>query len=92
MVEYAISDAGGREILYQACAAVDLAEMLADVIAAEGPMLQTKTTRRTHPATRELIQVRALIARLIDQLGLNIEVVKPVGRPTRPFGWMPDSR
>src|SRR6516165_7015296 len=60
-VEYRIADCGGIEILYQLCATVDLTETLADVIRSEGPMLQTKSTRRTHPATRELIQARALV-------------------------------
>jgi len=71
---------------------VDLAETLADVIRTEGPMLQTKSTRRTHPAVRELVQVKALIARLIEQLGINSEAAKPaLGRPPRGFGWMPDA-
>lgn len=85
--EYGIADVGGLEILAQLCAAEDLAETLADVIRTEGPMLQTKHTRRTHPAVRELIQARALVCRLIEQLGINVEVTKPVGRPARSFGW-----
>src|SRR5215471_6313259 len=69
--EFFIQDAAGQEILCQACAALDLAETLADVIRTEGPMLQTKHTRRTHPAVREQIQARALVCRLLEQLGIN---------------------
>lgn len=88
-VEYAIRDAGGVEILAQIAAAVDLAEQLAEVIRTEGPMLQTRTTRRTHPAVRELTQVRALIMRGLKDLGLNVEALQPVGRPPRDMGWTP---
>jgi hypothetical protein len=89
--EYAITDSGGVEILYQAAAATDLAETLADTIKNEGPMVQTKFTRRTHPAVRELIQVRAFVCRALGQLGLHVEPVRPVGRPPRGgLGWRPE--
>ena len=84
--EFFIQDAAGQEILCQACAALDLAETLADVIRTEGPMLQTKHTRRTHPAVREQIQARALVCRLLEQLGINTEASRPgPGRPPRGY-------
>jgi hypothetical protein len=86
MREYAISDAGGVEILYQAAAATDLAETLADVIRSEGPMLQTAHTRRSHPAVKELIQARAFVCRALGQLGLNVEPLRSVGRPPQAYG------
>jgi hypothetical protein len=90
--EYRIEDSGGIEILAQICAAVDLAEQLADVVRTEGPMLETKTTRRTHPAVRELVQTRAFVVRALTQLGLNVEAIKPMGRPPRASGWIPPAR
>jgi P27 family predicted phage terminase small subunit len=79
--EYRIADAGGQEILCQACQALDRAENLADVIKTEGPMLQTRNTRRTHPAVREELQARAFVVRALKELGLAVEPIKPIGHP-----------
>src|SRR5215813_5849344 len=89
--EYGIRDVGGQQILYELCGTADLIQTLVEAIRADGATVQTKFTKRAHPAIRELVQCRALVARLITQLGINVEVVKPVGRPARGFGWMPDA-
>jgi len=79
--EYSITDAGGVEILMQICAATDRVEALAAQINDEGETITTKGVPRTHPLLRDEIQYRAFICRGLQRLGLNIEALKPVGRP-----------
>jgi hypothetical protein len=79
--EYGVRDCGGVEILAQICAAQDRVEALCD-----GETIHTRNGPRAHPALRDETQLRAFIIRAIEKLGLNIEVVKPVGRPSRPVG------
>jgi hypothetical protein len=84
--EYRVTDAGGVEILYQACVACDRAEELAAVIAAEGSMVQTKSTRKVHPAIKQELELRAFINRALNQLGLAVEPLRSVGRPPQAYG------
>jgi hypothetical protein len=42
---------------------------------------------RTHPAVKDALACRAFIVKTIERLGLNVEGVKPVGRPTANLGW-----
>lgn len=87
MAQYAIVDAGGLEILRQACAACDRAAQYAAIIDAEGPMILTKTGLREHPLIKHEIAARALTARLIARLGLDLEPLRPQpGRPSSPLG------
>jgi len=81
MSEYKIEDSGGRAVLLQICAAADdLAEC--DVaIARDGAMISTKTGLREHPLCKQRLALRAFICRSVQRLGLNLEPVKPVGRP-----------
>jgi hypothetical protein len=63
-----------------------LAELLATQIAHDGPMITTAHTRKTHPAVREELQARALVCRLLERLGVNIEASRPgPGRPPRGY-------
>src|SRR5262249_13370595 len=87
MAEYGIRDSGGQEILCQACQALDVAEALAATVREEGLTVATKFTRRAHPAIREELVARAFGVRALEKLGVATEVVKPVGRPPRGFGW-----
>ena len=89
--EYRITDIGGIEVLAQICAAVDTLETLATIVRAEGAVIQTSSTRKTHPAIREQTQLRAFVVRSLQTLGLGVEALKPAsGRPARGFGWMPE--
>ena len=89
--EYRIVDCGGMETLLQICGAVDTLETLADVIRVEGTTVQTKFTRRAHPAIREQTQLRAFVVRSLQVLGLGVEALKPTsGRPGKGFGWQPE--
>jgi phage terminase small subunit len=84
--EYALHDAGGCEILCQCCQALDRAEALAARIREEGESIKTKFTTRTHPAVREELQARAFVVKALKELGLNVEPVRPVGRPPQAYG------
>ena len=50
--EYAIDDAGGIEILFQACAAADRAEELRAAIDRDGAIVQTRAGLRDHPRVK----------------------------------------
>jgi hypothetical protein len=87
MREYAIEDCGGVEILAQICAALDRAETLAEQVAADGAVIQTKSGLREHPAVKAELACRAFICRNLQRLGLNLEPIKAHGRPPGGFGW-----
>jgi len=45
----------------------------------------TKNGMREHPLFKMELQNRAFVCRSLARLGLNLEVVKPIGRPGRPL-------
>jgi hypothetical protein len=79
--EYRIDDRGGIEILAQLCAALDRAETLAVQVAEDGLLIATRNGPKAHPLIKEELSARSFICRMLHRLGLNIEIVKPVGRP-----------
>ena len=81
--EYLITDSGGVEILCLACQALDRAESLSAAIAEEGQTIRTRSGIRAHPALRDEIANRALVARLLSKLGINVEPTKASGGPYR---------
>jgi hypothetical protein len=85
---YRINDAGGVEILLQACEASDTAAELQAGIDVDGPVLRTKQGPKPHPALRDLLAARAFIVRTLQRLGLDVEPLRPQGgRPPGPsFG------
>jgi hypothetical protein len=83
---YRIEDAGGIEMLAQACAAADRVEALAERIGQDGEVVQTRNGPKAHPALRDELAGRAFIVRTLERLGLNVEVIKPIGRPSG-AGW-----
>jgi hypothetical protein len=84
MSEYDITDSGGVEVLAQICATLDRAESLAAEVDRDGPIIMTKSGPKEHPALRAELGCRAFITRNLQRLGLNVETIKPVGRPP---GW-----
>lgn len=80
--EYNISDAGGIELLAQACAALDMAEDLRTQIAKDGPIIRTKGGLKDHPALKHELANRAFVTRCIARLGLDVEAVGRIGRPS----------
>jgi hypothetical protein len=88
--EYGILDCGGVEILCLACQALDRAESLSEAIAEDGELIRTRTGVRANPLLRDELANRALVARLLSRLGINLEPLKQPGRPTSGgLGWMP---
>ena len=86
MVSYDIADVGGREILLQACQAVDRAEELAEAIARDGSIIATRNGPKEHPGLRGELANRAFATRSLQRLGLDVEPLRPhQGRPPGPF-------
>jgi hypothetical protein len=81
---YAFDDPGSIETLRQACLATDRAERCAAAINEHGEMLRVGKTLRANPLLRDEVQFRALAARLLGKLGLDLEPIR--SRPGRPSG------
>ena len=91
MAEDEISDAGGLELLASASAALDRAERCREAIDRDGEMVRTKFGPRDHPLLKHELAARSFVCRTLQRLGLNVETIKPVGRPPAPHGWLPDA-
>src|SRR5262245_22242702 len=81
--QYAIRDEGGREMLFQACAAADRAERCRKAIDLDGELVeQPNGGTREHPLLKAEIAARSFIVRTLVRLGLAVEAVHPgPGRP-----------
>jgi hypothetical protein len=69
--EYRVEDAGGVEMLTQACAAADRVEALAEQISRDGEIVHTRTGPRSHPGLRDEVALRSFVVRTIEKLGPN---------------------
>ena len=87
MAEYQIIDSGGVEMLTAAAQQLDRAESLREQIDRDGEIIRTKAGLKEHPGLRHELAARAFVVRTLARLGLDVEVVKPVGRPPSPVGW-----
>jgi len=81
MSEYDLQDTGGREMLRQACSALDRAEACAEHIRRDGEVVHTRNGPKDHPALKHELANRAFVVRTLHRLGLDVEPVRPVGRP-----------
>jgi hypothetical protein len=82
MSEYVIDDSGGREMLCQACQALDRAETCREAINKDGELIKSKTLGiREHPLLKHELAARSFVVRTLQRLGLDVEAVKPMGRP-----------
>src|SRR5262249_31214518 len=80
--EYDVRDAGGVELLALACEALDRAGRLREQIDADGEVIRVRGVPRAHPALRDELGCLAFVARVIRNLGLDVEPVRPTaGRP-----------
>jgi hypothetical protein len=80
--DYEFADPGSTEVLYQACAAVERAERCRRIIDEDGEVVKTRTGPRSHPLLRDEVANRALAARLIGRLGMDLEPLRTgPGRP-----------
>jgi P27 family predicted phage terminase small subunit len=90
--EYDFSDGAGRVILAQICRAADRAHEAATIIARDGPLVRGRDgVWKEHPLLRVEASARSFIVRSLHRLGLDVEPIKPVGRPALGFGWKPDA-
>jgi hypothetical protein len=88
VAEFSFPDTPGKEMLYAACAALDVAEACAAEIKADGPVVRLKGgVVREHPALRAELAHRSFIVRTLARHGLDYEPVKAPGRPGAPIGW-----
>jgi hypothetical protein len=88
---YQVYDAGGIELLVQACSASDRLEALAARINEDGEIIRTRTgLTKVHPGLREELALRRFICKTLERLGVNLEVIKPPGRPGGGIGWRGD--
>jgi hypothetical protein len=85
--EYDLSDAGGFEMLKQACEAADDLARYSEIIARDGPTVQTAAGVKEHPLVKHKAIARAFIVRTLSRLGLNFEPLRSsVGRPYKQYG------
>jgi hypothetical protein len=88
-IEYDIRDCGGLEMLAQACHAADRAARLKAQIDKDGEVIRGRSGIRAHPALKEELACRGFIVRTLHRLGLDVEAVRPLGRPGTAIGWIP---
>ena len=74
----------------QICSAADRAAEYAAAIDHDGPMIATKHGPKEHPLLKHELAARSFVVRGLQRLGLNVEAVKPIGRPAGKYGW-PDA-
>jgi hypothetical protein len=84
--EYRVDDAGGIETLHQLCAAKDRIEECMVQIETDGCIIFTKNGPKSHPLLANELALRSFICRSLVRLGLNVETIRPVGRPPA-GGW-----
>jgi hypothetical protein len=82
MAEYQIADSGGCEMLRQICEAADRVAEFSRVIERDGAMIRGKLGPRDHPLLKHELSARAFIIRSLHRLGLDVEPVRAVGRPS----------
>lgn len=82
--EYEINDIGGRAMLQQACAALDMAARCRARIDVEGEIIVGRTMRE-HPLLKIELQNRAFVVRTLARLGLAFEALR--SGPGRPGGF-----
>jgi hypothetical protein len=79
---YEFSDAASYTTLALAGQCLDRAEGLREAIDRDGIVVEGKNGRMGNPLLRDENQARALCARLLSKLGLDLEPVRPSrGRP-----------
>jgi hypothetical protein len=61
---------------------------LAEAIMRDGATVYSDSgVPRSHPGIKDELNARALVVRTLERLGLNVEAVRPVGRPPARAGW-----
>ena len=73
-------------MLCQARQALDRAEALREQIEIDGDVIRSKCMLKDHPGLKHELANRSFVVRTLHRLGLDVEAIKPVGRPGNPFG------
>jgi hypothetical protein len=89
MTEYDIRDSGGQQMLLQICEAADRVQEFSTIIKRDGPVIRTKMRPKDHPLLKHEQAARSFIIRSLGRLGLDVEPLKAIGRPTQPNAWTP---
>lgn len=71
--DFTIEDEAGRELLAQACRALDRAEACRQAIERDGEVVRGRYGLREHPLLRTELASRAFLARTLARLGLDGE-------------------
>jgi hypothetical protein len=83
MTEYDVSDAGGRALLEQIAFAYERAERLRAGIDRDGEIVRGRAGMlREHPGLKGELAARSFICRSLQRLGVNLESIARVGRPS----------
>ena len=82
LTDYEISDAGGLALLEQVAFAYERAERLRVEIDRDGEIIRGRNGMREHPGLRGELAARSFICRSLQRLGVNLEAVSRVGRPS----------
>ena len=86
--EFSFDCAADIALLMTACEAIDVIAACDAQIAAEGlTVVGQRGGMTAHPLLAVANSNRALFTRVVRQLGLVLEPVKDVGRPSAGFGW-----
>jgi hypothetical protein len=80
--QYQIHDSGGLAMLRLACQSQDRAESCRRRIDEDGLMLRTKAGPKEHPLLKAELGARSFTVRTLQRLGLDVEAVGPIGRPS----------
>ena len=59
------------------------------VIGDELPLYPHQGVIKMHPGVKDELACRGFVCRTLHRLGLNVETIKPNGRPAVGIGWMP---
>lgn len=87
MRDYEISNSAGKELLLQACCAKDRIAEIGVIVEREGCLVPTKQGLKENPLLKIELSLQAFVVRTLMRMGLNDEVIRPVGRPATGFGW-----
>jgi hypothetical protein len=68
-------------LLTLACQSLDRAESCRAEIDRDGEIIRSKTGTKEHPLLKHELAARAFVARTLHRLGLDVEPVRPIGRP-----------
>jgi hypothetical protein len=79
--EFDFSDIAGRELLGQACKALDRVQAMRKQIDEDGELIETNKGTRAHPLLQAELSGRSFVVRTLSRLGLPYEPVRSPGHP-----------